>query len=77
MDPPIDCSLFLPPTKKKNTNERRLEPASELRLDETYVEASMGTLRVPFPDQELFTRPLFVSYLDDDLLVVRCVLVVC
>ncbi len=77
MDPPIDCSLFLPPTQKKNTNERRLEPASELRLDETYVEASMGTLRVPFPDQELFTRPLFVSYLDDDLLVVRCVLVVC
>lgn len=50
---------------------RRLEPASELRLDETYVEASMGTLRVPFPDQELFNRPLFVSYLDDDLLVVR------
>ena len=66
-----------PPNQKKNTNERRLEPASELRLDETYVEASMGTLRVPFPDQELFTRPLFVSYLDDDLLVVRCVLVVC
>ena len=31
----------------------------------------MGTLRVPFPDQELFNRPLFVSYLDDDLLVVR------
>jgi len=76
LGPPIDCSPFLPPTKK-TTNERRLEPASELRLDETYIEASMGTLRVPLPDQELFTRPLFVSYLDDDLLVVRCVLVVC
>lgn len=49
----------------------RLEPASELRLDETYQEASMGSLRVPFPEQDLFTRPLFVSYLDDDLLVVR------
>jgi hypothetical protein len=32
----------------------------------------MGNLRVPFPDQEqIFKRPLFVSYLDDDLLVVR------
>lgn len=50
----------------------RLEPASELRLDETYTEASMGSLRVPFPDeQQLFKRPIFVSYLDDDLLVVR------
>lgn len=50
----------------------RLEPASGLRLEETYTEASMGNLRVPFPDQEqIFKRPLFVSYLDDDLLVVR------
>jgi len=54
------------------TIRTKLEPASELRLDETYTEASMGSLRVPFPDQEqLFRRPLFVSYLDDDLLVVR------
>ena len=54
------------------TIRTKLEPASELRLDETYTEASMGSLRVPFPDQEqIFRRPLFVSYLDDDLLVVR------
>lgn len=48
-----------------------LEPASDLRLDETYVEASAGNLKVPFPEQELFQRPLFISYLDEDLLVVR------
>eukprot|EP00624_Nannochloropsis_granulata_P005821 evm.model.NODE_41583_length_16315_cov_18.662397.2 len=54
------------------TIRTKLEPATELRLDETYTEASMGSLRVPFPDQEqLFRRPLFISYLDSDLLVVR------
>lgn len=54
------------------TIRTNLEPATELRLDETYTEASMGSLRVPFPDQkQLFRRPLFISYLDNDLLVVR------
>ncbi len=49
----------------------RLEPASEMRLDETYVEASMGSLNVPFPEQSLFERPLFISYLDEELMIAR------
>jgi hypothetical protein len=46
---------------------------SEIRLREKYVEGITGSLRVPFPDQGIFTRELFVSYLDEDLLVVRSV----
>lgn len=48
-----------------------LEPESDRRLKETYVEAVTGTLRLPLPRQGIFERSLFISYLDDDLLIVR------
>jgi hypothetical protein len=68
----VQTSLKVFGRENKISIRTNLEAASDLRLEETYVEASMGTLRIPFPDQDrFFSRPLFVSYLDEDLLVVR------
>lgn len=49
----------------------RLEVQSDVRLQETYESASVFDNAVDIPAQLQYSRDLYVTYLDDDLLVVR------
>ena len=61
--------------------QTNLEPESDVRLFETYVSATLNdAFTIPFPKPgnnnlpdpfRLFERSLFISYLDNDLLIVR------
>lgn len=52
--------------------ESTLEAESDLRLKETYFSVAVGGSKaVEVPKQAAFSRLLFVTYLDDDLLVAR------
>lgn len=63
------------------TIQTNLEPESDVRLFETYVSATLNdAFSIPFPKPgnnnlpdpfRLFERSLFISYLDDELLIVR------
>jgi hypothetical protein len=44
---------------------------SGVRLSETYVEASVMGRKVEIPKQLQYSRRLYVTYLDEDLLIVR------
>lgn len=48
-----------------------LETESDLRLRETYSKLTVSGREIVPPEQLLYSRLLFVTYLDDDLLVVR------
>lgn len=49
----------------------RLEEESGLRFTETYESASVLGQTVDIPEQLQYSRELYVSYVDDDILVVR------
>ena len=48
-----------------------LEVNSDFRLKETYFSLSLNGQVIDIPDALQYSRELFVTYLDDDLLVVR------
>lgn len=49
----------------------RLEEESGLRFTETYESASVLGQTIDIPEQLQYSRELYVSYVDDDILVVR------
>lgn len=51
--------------------QTRLEAQSSVRLRETYESAALLDQNIPIPQALQYTRDLYVTYLDDDLLVVR------
>jgi len=57
------------PTKVSVTST--LETESDVRLKETYTTLKLGDNTVDVPEALQYSRLLFVTYLDDDLLVVR------
>lgn len=48
-----------------------LQAASDVRLSENFNEAEVAGRKVSLPGPAKFSRELFITYLDDDLLVVR------
>lgn len=66
----IDVKLF---GGQENTVEvkARLEEDSGLRFTETYESASVLGQQIDLPDVLQYSRDLYVSYVDEDILVVR------
>ena len=48
-----------------------LETESDVRLKETYVSVSAGGRDLAVPDALQYSRLLYITYLDDDLMVAR------
>ena len=49
----------------------RLEVESDVRLRETYESASALSREIPIPQMLQYSRDMYVTYLDEDLLVIR------
>lgn len=66
----IDVKLFGGSTDEIVV-KARLEEDSGLRFTETYESASVFGQAVDFPEALQYSRNLYVSYVDEDILVVR------
>lgn len=72
--PRVEASIpvkVLGGSESKVVVRARLETMSDIRLQETYEIASVLGNPVELPKPLQYTRDLFVTYLDDDLLIVR------
>lgn len=49
----------------------RLEVRSDMRLQEVYEEAEVAGFKIPIPSRIQPRRTLFITYLDDDIMVAR------
>jgi hypothetical protein len=67
----IDVKLLGGGIKSSVKVKTRLEAQSSVRLKETYESATVIDQSVPIPDALKYSRDLYVTYVDEDLLVVR------
>ena len=67
----MDVKMLFGNVKSSVKVKTRLEAQSSVRLRETYETASLLEQNIPIPQALQYTRDLYITYLDDDLLVVR------
>ena len=67
----MDVKMLFGNVKSSVKVKTRLEAQSSMRLRETYETASLLDQNIPIPQALQYTRDLYITYLDEDLLVVR------
>ncbi|GKZ00709.1 hypothetical protein MPSEU_001022900 [Mayamaea pseudoterrestris] len=67
----MDVKLLFGNVQSTVKVQTKLEAQSSMRLRETYESAKLLDQNVPVPQALQYTRDLYITYLDDDLLVVR------